>query len=755
MGTVYRAWHSRLRRYCAIKLLPAEMTGDPEALKRFDREMEALGRLSHPNIVSANDGDVRDGVHFLAMEYCTGLDLSQLLKQVKKIDFASVCAILLQVADGLQHAHEHGMVHRDIKPSNLMLTEDGCIRILDMGLARLRKVDSGGLTSTGQVMGTVDYMSPEQALAETVGIRSDIYSLGVTFYRLLSGVVPFGPPKYESAIKKLVARTTTPAPSILELVPDLPIEVAEACHKMLETDPQARFQQPKEIRQALQTFANEAQLSELIWNSLSSSTLQVEVPSIDDSAMRDTQSAAAVDSVETENTISMAAVSDADTVVSHGSENADDSTAQIENKQSTSPNIDDPSTWTRRWALAGFGFFCLIAGITFIATDGNRIKIESYDPDVEIEVLRGDQVQTRASAGYFADGVWYRSGQYEVRIAEPDANFAVDGGEFTLSRNSHAIVKITSVKSGRDASKKEVAALPPAITASDASSFEYTFDKNRFFQVSQDGRQISRNDENQVIVSDLDGNEKQRFRFSSQPSAHAFDDQGRRIVVVAGKSVYLYDLKDGAELASVEIDGEGDFGLVSYNEAVGKILSVWSGRLYAHDSDTLKVDRTWHFPNGYPNRFVIDPNGKRVFSAQSTHVFLFDQAQEKTIELADDMEVVDTLAVSADGSFVVAASHSDTLSKSDVRIWNSKDITDLRVIDTTIAGNRHVSATFDPESEHMICAYEDGVRSFDVRTGKVVAQHEVGGVLYRMVFNQARDLIVSDADHDRILTWRP
>ncbi|MCO8123488.1 protein kinase [Stieleria sp. TO1_6] len=265
MGTVFKAWHSRLRRYVALKMLPHETANDAELLARFDREMQAAGKLSHPNVVTASDADYRDGIHFLVMEFCDGMDLSKVIKRLGKIEVADACEIICQAADGLQHAHQHGLVHRDIKPSNLMLSRDGVVRILDMGLARLNTTDARELTSTGQVMGTFDYMSPEQASGSgAVDVRSDIYSLGMTLYKLLTGTFPFAPPQYDTTIKKLVAKASTPAPSVSLHRPDLPADVVQACDKMLMIDPDLRFADPKELRTVLQPYCQGADLMQLI-----------------------------------------------------------------------------------------------------------------------------------------------------------------------------------------------------------------------------------------------------------------------------------------------------------------------------------------------------------------------------------------------------------------------------------------------------------------------------------------------------------
>ncbi len=164
MGTVYKALHSRLKRIVALKVLADHRLNDPAAVDRFSREMQAVGKLAHPNIVRALDAGEADGRHYLVMEYIDGLDLSRLSRRCGPLPVAEACELVRQAALALQHAHEHGLVHRDMKPSNVMLTRDGQVKVLDLGIALLQPEEpaTSDLTGTGQVMGTLDYMAPEQ-----------------------------------------------------------------------------------------------------------------------------------------------------------------------------------------------------------------------------------------------------------------------------------------------------------------------------------------------------------------------------------------------------------------------------------------------------------------------------------------------------------------------------------------------------------------------------------------------------------------
>jgi eukaryotic-like serine/threonine-protein kinase len=221
MGMVLKAQHRRMERVVALKVISPKAVRSPEALARFHREVKAAARLEHPNIVIAHDADEAAGTHFMVMQYVEGSDLSAMVRQHGPLAVGRALDCILQAARGLQYAHEHGVVHRDIKPANLLLDEQGTVKILDMGLARL---DSAGvqqdeLTGTGQIMGTVDYMAPEQAVdTKHADARADIYSLGVTLWYLLTGRHLYAG---ETPLEKIMAHQTKPIPSLRAARPEV------------------------------------------------------------------------------------------------------------------------------------------------------------------------------------------------------------------------------------------------------------------------------------------------------------------------------------------------------------------------------------------------------------------------------------------------------------------------------------------------------------------------------------------------------
>jgi formylglycine-generating enzyme required for sulfatase activity/serine/threonine protein kinase len=266
MGQVFKARHRLMDRVVALKVIREERLADPDAVRRFHREIRAAAQLAHPNIVIAHDAAEVGKVHLLVMEFIEGTDLAKLIAERGPLPVAEACDYVRQAALGLQHAHERGLVHRDIKPSNLLLTKRagdsgsklGLVKILDMGLARLDRspgqaASAGALTQEGAVMGTPDYLAPEQALdSHAVDIRADIYSLGCTLYYLLTGQALFAG---GTLVQKLMWHQQSEPPAVTELRPDVPAGLAALLKKMLAKRPEDRYQTPAEVAAALTPFA--------------------------------------------------------------------------------------------------------------------------------------------------------------------------------------------------------------------------------------------------------------------------------------------------------------------------------------------------------------------------------------------------------------------------------------------------------------------------------------------------------------------
>lgn len=253
MGVVYEAVHRVMERPVALKIISRQLVNNQEAIERFHLEVKAAAMLSHRNIVTAHDADREGDIHFLVMEFVAGTSLSQLVQQRGRLSVLHACNYAMQVAQGLQHASEHGMVHRDIKPQNLMRTPKGTIKILDFGLARMAsELGTARLTRAGAALGTADYIAPEQIEdSRDVDIRADIYSLGCTLYFLLTGHVPYPD---GSAVDKILAHLKETPRSLSDVRNDVPSEVVRVVERMMARDPTERFQTPAAVVEALKPF---------------------------------------------------------------------------------------------------------------------------------------------------------------------------------------------------------------------------------------------------------------------------------------------------------------------------------------------------------------------------------------------------------------------------------------------------------------------------------------------------------------------
>jgi serine/threonine-protein kinase len=275
MGVVFKAEHLLMERPVALKIINRRLTSDPGAVERFRREVRSAARLGHPNIVTVYDAEQAGDLHFLVMEFVEGISLDRLVARQGPLPVMQACDYVVQVAQGLQHALERGLVHRDIKPQNLLMTSApgrpwGLIKILDFGLALFAHEKSPGhsdtaglrlagmmepgqaLTVTGTVMGTPDYVAPEQIRdPHAADVRADIYSLGCTLYFLLTGQVCF---PNATVMEKLIAQMEITPCSLAKIRTNIPPGLVQVFEKMTAKDARERYQTPDEVARALVPF---------------------------------------------------------------------------------------------------------------------------------------------------------------------------------------------------------------------------------------------------------------------------------------------------------------------------------------------------------------------------------------------------------------------------------------------------------------------------------------------------------------------
>ncbi len=236
MSTVYLALDEVLDRPVAIKLLHREISEEADQLERFRREARAAARLSHPNLVGVIDAGEDDGRPYIVFEYIEGRTLKRRLQEEGRLPIDEAVAYAIEIGRGLTAAHARKLVHRDVKPQNVLIDPDGRAKVTDFGIAR--SLESKGLTATGRVLGTTDYVSPEQAMGEDVDERSDVYSLGVVLYEMLTGDVPF---RAETQVGVAMKHVNEPMPDVQTKRPEVSAAVASVVDRATTKDPRDRY----------------------------------------------------------------------------------------------------------------------------------------------------------------------------------------------------------------------------------------------------------------------------------------------------------------------------------------------------------------------------------------------------------------------------------------------------------------------------------------------------------------------------------
>jgi len=250
MGSVYRVHDRELDRDAALKLIRSEIAGDPSTLDRFKREIQLSSKVTHPNVLRVFDLGETEGIKYLTMELVEGEDLAGVIKREKALPVDRIVNIFRQICEGLEAAHRKEVIHRDLKPQNIMLGPGDHVYISDFGLART--LEQTGVTQTGAILGTPNYMSPEQVKGETAGPRSDLYSLGVILYEMATGVVPY---TGKSVYEVMIQRVQRPPRPVHELNPSIPSYLQKILSRCLAVDPQARYGSATEILADLQNAA--------------------------------------------------------------------------------------------------------------------------------------------------------------------------------------------------------------------------------------------------------------------------------------------------------------------------------------------------------------------------------------------------------------------------------------------------------------------------------------------------------------------
>src|SRR5574344_1040463 len=257
MANVYLAYDTILNRNVAVKILRGEFENDEKFIRRFQREALSASNLSHPNIVEMYDFGEDHGQNYIVMEYVDGKTLKQLIKKRGKLTVSEVIDIMMQLTDGMAHAHDSYIIHRDIKPQNIMILANGMIKITDFGVATA--LNSTQLTQTNSVMGTVHYLPPEQAQGKGSTIRSDIYSMGIMMYELLTGLVPY---KGDTAVEIALKHLKEPLPSVRKFNASIPQSIENVIIKATAKNPKNRYTDARAMHEDIKTALDDSRRNE-------------------------------------------------------------------------------------------------------------------------------------------------------------------------------------------------------------------------------------------------------------------------------------------------------------------------------------------------------------------------------------------------------------------------------------------------------------------------------------------------------------
>ncbi len=461
MGAVLKARHRRMRREVALKIINQKALQSPEALNRFQQEVLAAGQLSHPNIVTAFDAREKDGLHYFVMEYVQGQDLASLVSERGRVSVDEALDYVLQAAEGLRYAHSRQIIHRDIKPANLLLSHEGQIKILDMGLATLGESAEGDgtqferLTQSGQIMGTVDYMAPEQALdTREADARSDIYALGCTLYRLITGKRMY---EADTMMKTVMAHANNPIPSLAAEQPAVSEQLEEVFQRMVAKAPENRQQSMNEVIEQLTACRRGTILPDTSAGidafhrkppqakpapPKADGDSSVDARTMDFTPGRDLTSAPALPEfainaggqttaaqVARKRVTKQAAT--ADTIVGQATEDT---------VRHLSPLVKLTRPPYRTYVGIGgglFGFGALLAlMVIFLQTPEGTLRVEINDPEIEVKVKGSDIVLTQADD----EEITLTSGAHALVITR--GNFSFETKQFILKKGATTTVKV-------------------------------------------------------------------------------------------------------------------------------------------------------------------------------------------------------------------------------------------------------------------------------------------------------------------------
>jgi WD40 repeat protein/serine/threonine protein kinase len=727
MGTVYLCEHIIMRRRVAVKVLPTSRMHGAATVERFHREARAAAALDHPNIVHAHDVGHDGKVHFLVMEYVDGFNMDELVKREGPLDIPRAARYIAGAACGLQHAHKAGLVHRDIKPANLLIDRSDTIKILDMGLARFFGDESDPLTrehDSDAVLGTADYLAPEQAAnSHEVDIRADVYSLGVTFYFLLSGTTPFGA---GSVYQKVVRHMMQEPRPLRQLRPDVPEELAAVIAKMMAKDRLARYQDPAEVLEALDPWLQSSPERPVSGpSSISPRTTDLALPLF--------------------------------TVADRAESPAVPRSAAASNRRS--------QRW--HWVAAAIALpaLVLIAVLVFIITGWGTVDIEIAAPDLQLTITgEGEEIVFSGTQSH--QQLRLKPGHYQVRPSKANGRMKLTPEQFTLKRGEQV-----TIQASREGSPDRAAVSPgveqpaqvpdrPGIRllrghTAPVEAVAFSPDGSRALSAGHDRNLCLWEIPSGRLLRTLKGHEGPVWCVIFLPDGH------RALSCSSDRTLRVWNLASGQELNRFE--GHGD-------EVRALALSSDGRQALSGSLDTTL--RLWDVESGRDKRrleghekgvwgVALSADGSRALSAgMDNTVRLWDPKTGEQLRVFEGHTgEVRRVAFSPNGQRALSCGFDMTM-----RLWDVESGRQLHCFDgqpyyvesVAFSADGHYALTsegFTPSPDPAVSG-DRGIRLWDLDTGRV--RYRRGGVpdkVLQTVFSPDGRYALSACDDKIVRLW--
>jgi WD40 repeat protein/serine/threonine protein kinase len=754
MGIVFKARHRVSGAVGALKILPPSLARDKKAVVRFRREIEAAGRVRHPNLVAAIDADEDRGVHFLVMECVEGRDLARVVREKGRLPVNQAIDYVIQAARGIEAAHARGIVHRDIKPSNLMLDATGTVRVLDLGLARVAsaydpfgQAGESAVTKAGTYMGTADYVAPEQAEdSHGADHRADIYSLGCTLYYLITGEVPF-PAK--TILKRMMAHAERPAPSLCAGRPEVPRALDAVFQKMMAKRPDDRpwsmtdliaLLEPCKVATATASVAKERPKL-LVFDE--APRKPAAPPKSDPNrpipALPETPQADLVGPELDLNALDDLAIEDRnDSVLA---EELESSYAV----RSTAYSVGQRGRFRRsrfngRLAAVATGLVALIwlLGLTVyrLATNTGDLVIETDRADVGV-VVKQDGKVTRIIDTKTRNRVTLDAGSYELSLKNEPAGLRISPETVTLKRGDTVRATVERVRTvqlpeeTREPARGERVAIRPKAAPSGDASRSDVLKKEVMQPKAERVGEIRR----------FEGHEGEIIQV-------ALSRDGRLALSgSADRTARLWDVASGKELKKLE----GHFGqvdAVAFSPDGSRVLTAGEDhRLRLCDVASGKILRRFRGHTAHVTGVAFAPDGRRALSSSLDHtLLLWDLGISKPLRTFEGhTSGVQTVAYAPDGHRAVSGGLDLT-----VRIWDVDALRELRKLKGHFAPVRAVA--YSTDGRRLLSGAGDGdgtLRLWESETGRALDQFTgiYSGVESVAFSPDGRRALFAGADH--------